>query len=330
LLEEQRQAAEQGRRAAETAERSRVEAESSSRWLESETERLKAELDAANSEKAKVRQVVDELMKAEQENQGAQLQKDMEKWKARANYFEREYTQAKQLNGEMTKVMSQMTQAVSERSDETSDITKQNRVLLKQLEAKGQELRSAKLERDEVQKQLDSLQSSGSYFQEKYREASDELRTLRQEHSVSTATSSKLKMRVESLQKETEDLKALCAKRTFESRSNVDDSAKIDRYEQHVRDLTLKLRTQDEELDRSQAFAAKSQAVNDCLNTLLVLESEQTSLYEMAVGNTIQDQALRSQFESKKSKAQGVIGRLNEIMSEEERGSISYLHKGRR
>merc|ERR1712048_617946 len=163
---------------------------------------------------------------------------------------------------------------------------------------------TAKLERDEVQKQLDSLQSQGSYFQEKYRERGEELRTLTQEHSVATATSSKLKLRVESLQKETDDLKAQCAKLALESRANSDDASRMEKYENHVRELQLKLRAQDEDLDRSQAFAAKSQAVNDCLNTLLVLESEQTSLYESAF--SVQDAALLQQVGAKKSKAQNV------------------------
>jgi len=327
-LEQQRQLAEEQRRVAEVAERARIEKDSSARWLESENERLKVELGDANNERTKIRQVVDELLQAERANNGAALQKEVEKWKTRAAYYEREYQQSKQLNNEMTKVMSQMTQAVSERSDETTDVTKQNKLLMKQLDVKAQELRSAKLERDEIQKQLDGLQSQGSYFQEKYREAGEELRTLRQEHSVSTATAAKLKLRVESLQREADDSKAQLAKASLESRANVDDSARVDKYEHHVKELQHRLRAQDEELDRSQAFAAKSQAVNDCLNTLLVLESEQTSLYEMAC--PITDQALMSQFESKKSKAQNVIGRLNEIMSEEERPSIAFLQRSYR
>jgi len=327
-LEQQRQFAEQHRRAAEVAERARIEDGSTARWLESENERLKVELSDANTERLKIRQVVDDLARAERDSSSAELRGEVDKWKGRAAYYEREYQQSKQLNNEMTKVMSQMTQAVSERSDETSDVTKQNKLLLKQLEVKAQELRSAKQERDEVQKQLDGLQSQGSYFQEKYREACEEMRTLRQEHSVSTATSAKLRARVETLQKEADELRAHIGKTQVDARVNADDTARIDRYEDKVRDLEMKLRAQDEELDRSQAFAAKSQAVNDCLNTLLVLESEQTSLYEMAC--PITDEALVSQFDAKKSKAQNVIGRLNEIMSEEERPSIAYLQRSYR
>merc|ERR1719401_2339398 len=117
-----------------------------------------------------------------------------------------------------------MTQAVSEKSDQAGGAAQQNKVLAQQLEMKSQELRSAKMERDEIQKQLDALQSQGSYYQDKYREATEELRTLRQEHSVASATSAKLKMRVESLQKEAEDLRSHCAKLGYENRANVGDN----------------------------------------------------------------------------------------------------------
>jgi len=309
----------------ELAERSQMQAQSGLRFLESENERLRLEAQEAVNEKAKIKQMVDDLVRADQANNVEGLKRDLEKLKARAAHFEREYNSSKQLNSEMTKVMAQMTQAVAERSDEKSDVSNQNRLLSKQVEARTQEVRSVKLERDDLQKQLDSLQSTGNYYQERYREAQEELRNLRHDHSVATATSSKLRYRVESLQTESEDLKAQVAKLNYEVRDKVDDTAKIDRYDQHVRELQRKMRSQDEELDRSQAFAAKSQAVNDCLNTLLVLESEQTSLYESAF--PVQDPALLTQFDQKKSKAQSVIARLNEIMTEEERPSIAYMDK---
>jgi len=223
----------------------------------------------------------------------------------------------------MTKVMSQMTQAVSERSDQNTDVAKQNKVLLGQIDGKSQELKTAKKERDETQKQLDNLMSQGSYFKDKYREACNEMQTLRQEHSVSTATSTRLKSRVEAIQGEIEDVRTQISRATLDSRSSGDSAARIERYESHVKDLQRKLRAQDDELERSRAFAAKSQQVNDCLNTLLVLESEQTSLYE--TNCPIDDAGLASQFDAKKSKAQSVISRLNDIMSEEERPSIAFL-----
>lgn len=324
-LEALRAVAEQGRSQQEAAERARLEAEGSLRFLEAESERLKAELLDAQAEKSKIKQIMDDLVRADASNKAEEFRRDVEKYKTRAAYFEREYNNSKQLNSEMTKVMSQMTQAVAERSDEKSDVASQNRSLQKQLEVKMQEVRSTKVDRDEIKKQLDALQSAGNFYQDKYRDAQEELRSLRHEHSISSATCSKLKLRVESLQSETEDLKSQIAKAHYDARASADEAGKIERYEQHLQQLQQKLREQDEDLDRSKAFAAKSQAVNDCLNTLLVLESEQTSLYESSFD--IKDATLLSQFDQKKSKAQSVISRLNQIMTEEERPSIAYMDK---
>merc|ERR1712012_70266 len=112
------------------------------------------------------------------------------------------------LNSEMQKVMSQMTQAVSERNDGSSDISRNNRALAKNFETQKQELRIARMEKEDLQSKLDTLQSTGNYYQDKYKEASVELRTMKQEHSTATAVAAKLRARVESVQKENEDLKA--------------------------------------------------------------------------------------------------------------------------
>jgi len=327
-LDQQRALLEQSRRALEAVERMKIDTESTAQWAQTENDRLKAELTDANQERTKIQHVIDELMVTGVEG-GKEQQKEAEKCRQRADHFEREYKQSKQLNSEMTKVMSQMTQAVSVRSDQGGDTAKQNKQLVNQFEAKSQEVKQAKQARADAQTQLDGLKAQGSYFQDKYRETCEEMRTLRQEHSVSTATSTRLKTRVETLQRESEDLKAQLSKvGGRDSTSNQVDDARLDNYESHVRDLQRKLRVQDEELGRSEAFAAKSQQVNDCLNTLLVLESEQTSLYETTCD--IQDERIQTQVDGKKRKAQDVISRLNEIMSEEERPSIAFLQGGMR
>ncbi|CAK0802706.1 unnamed protein product, partial [Prorocentrum cordatum] len=120
-VEEQQQLADQARQDLMNAERQRIESESNARWLDSENQRIKVELNDANSERLKIKQVVEELMKSHGEGNSAQLQEQVAKFKKRAEYFEREYNQSKQLNQEMTKVMTQMTQAVSERSDQNSE-----------------------------------------------------------------------------------------------------------------------------------------------------------------------------------------------------------------
>jgi len=309
-VEEQQQLAEQSRQELMNSERQRIESESQARWVDSENQRIKVELNDANSERLKIKQVVEELMTSHGEGNSAQLQEQVAKFKKRAEYFEREYNQSKQLNQEMTKVMTQMTQAVSERSDQNSESAGQIRLLKGQLEAKVQDLKLAKSDRDEIQRQLDKLKSTDSYYQDKYREATDELKTLRHEHSIATATSTKMRQRVESMQRECDDLRSHAGRQAGVDSPGGDDG--------QIRELQG-------ELERSKAFAKKSQAVNDCLNTLLVLESEQTSLFETAC--PITDQALVDQFQTKKSKAQNVISRLNDIMTEEERPSIAFLQR---
>lgn len=315
--EEQRQQAEHFRKVAEGAERARVQGEASVRWLESDNERMRAEVAAAQAERAKISEVVDELVRAEGQSKIEELQRDVEQWK-------REYTRAKQLNQEMTREMSQMLQSVTDRTDESGDLVQQNRLLKKQLEAKAQEVRAARNEKDETQQQLDSLQTTGTYFQEKYREVSTAMRTLQQEHSVSSASASKLKARVESMQKENDDLKAQCGKFSMEARAGAGDTARMAHYEQHVRELQQKMRAKDVEVQDTREKFQKSQVVNTHLNDLLALESEQASLYESY--SSVHDEHVRSELANKKSKAKDVISRLHAMLNEDERQSISGLN----
>lgn len=313
-LEEQSELRERFQKMAESSERGRVEKASSAHSMELEIERLNGELIDAQEENVKIKQLFSELNDVENKRNSEEQEREIDKWKNRASHYEREYNQSKQLNSEMQKVMSQMTQAVSERNDESSDISRNNRALAKNFETQKQELRIARMEKEDLQSKLDTLQSTGNYYQDKYKEASVELRTMKQEHSTATAVAAKLRARVESVQKENEDLKAQISRRSLESRSNTDDSGRIERYEMHVKDLQQKLHKKDEEVEQSQAWFAKSQAVNDCLNTLLVIEAEQTALYASSV--QVEDEDVQSQLNAKKSKAQHVIGRLNEIMTE--------------
>jgi len=323
-IESQKAVAEQNQLAAEQSERERLQAEATLRWMESENERLRAEVSNTQKERDKIKQVVEDLMKAEQENKTAELEQEVKKYKALAQRYEREYNNSKQLNQEMTKYMAQMTQAVVDQKDEKGDATNQNRLLQKQLDAKVQELRASKMERDEALRQLDTLQSTGSYYQEKYREAQEEARRLRQEHSVTAASSSKLKIRVETLQKEVEDLKLQNGRLQHQARSLGDDSSKLDQYSNHVRDLERKLARQEEDLEKSKALTEKSQAVNDCLNHLLLIESQQSELYESTFP-VVEDRALATQVEAKKSQAKKVMSRLHQLMLEEERPSIDFM-----
>jgi len=57
----------------------------------------------------------------------------------------------------------------------------------------------------------------------------------------------------------------------------------------------------------------------------LALESEQVVLFENAV--PIKDPSLLTQFEDKKAKADNVLSRLKDIMTEEERPSIAFMDR---
>jgi len=136
---------------------------------------------------------------------------------------------------------------------------------------------------------------------------------------VATATLSKLRLRVESLQKENEDVKAQCSKINMDLRSSGSDTGRVQHYEQNLRDLQMKMARKDEELDSTQAMFMKSQQVNDCLNTLLALETEQKGIFEER--NPVQDDGMARELDAKKSKASHVINRLNQIMQDDESAS---------
>lgn len=294
----------------EVAERVRDELEVSRKHLECRLEHVTSELKQANTERTEIKKQVDELIQMEDEGTVEQMKQEVETWKRRADYFEKEYKKAKQLNSEMTKVMTQMTQTVSERSDETG---KQARALAKQLEAKNAELATVKGERDEVRSQLDNLQSTGTYYQDKFKEATAELRALRHEHAVSTATSNRLSLRVEALQREAEDAKAKYAQAVAEVRASFNDSRRVQSYEREVQDLQQTLVLKDALVWNSPDSKGKTKALDDSLKAV-------SHVFDMAA--PLRDETVRSQLEAKKNKAEAVLGRLNVIASEEERPSI--------
>jgi len=321
---EQSQEIEHYRELHETSERKRVCGDDQLQSMEKTQESLRAELLEARNECMKVKHAFDDTMRVEATQRRDETllhEGELEKWKTHANHFEQEYKRLKQLNGEMTKMMSQMTTHMGERSEESGDVNKKNRTLLKQLEQKSQELKTARFEKEEMQKQFDSMQSHGTYFQEKFREAQNELKTLKQEHSVSTALAQKLKGRVELLQQENDAMTASKSKLLQESRSGLtSEQAQIEKYTLHLKELEQKVFKNDEEMERSHG-------VSDSLKASRAMESSKPS-YEPS--HLTQDGAFRSDITSKKSKAQTVIGRLNNIMThDDDRSSRSKHSPGR-
>ncbi|CAE7438354.1 unnamed protein product [Symbiodinium sp. CCMP2592] len=261
-------------------EASRSQSESSQRHLRGECERLKVELAEANSERGKMRGIVDEVLKA-QESQ------DLEKWKVKALHFEKKYADAKKLNEEMTqagalqrstgvhpcasKVMSQMTKEVRERSDGTGDASRQVKELQRQLEAKTQELRGAKQERDEALHKINEMQ--GEFFKDKYRQSQEELKKLREAHSVAAATNDVLKARLQTIDNSNN------VPLEPDDRKNV-KAGWLDSRSAELEELQSRLQMQDVTKTRLEADVAKQHEINDCLRALTMLETQHREICE--------------------------------------------------
>merc|ERR1719159_1329548 len=100
---------------------------------------------------------------------------EVKKWKSRAEAYEKQYYQAMRYNQEMTSAVGHMTQAASERGGDWEALQRERKMLKEEKEKKDQELKMLELEKQDLQKQLDNLQSSGTYFQNKYKSKTEEL-----------------------------------------------------------------------------------------------------------------------------------------------------------
>lgn len=135
-----------------------------------------------------------------------------------------------------------------------------------------------------------------------------------------SATNEKLKKRIDSTNQDAE-VKSIDGL-TMGPESFAADSAEElrERLRSQSLELTrreMELKHKAEELNRSKAFAERTQLVNDCLNELLVLESEQSSLYENLCDNKgIKD--LDGQLAEKKAKASLILSRLNQYVKAEQ------------
>jgi len=73
-------------------------------------------------------------------------------------------------------------------------------VLKRDQERRAQELQMAELEKEDLQKQLDNLQSSCSYFQTKYKSTASELRNVQREHAAANDSLSRARAQNAELQ----------------------------------------------------------------------------------------------------------------------------------
>merc|ERR1719409_2357358 len=72
-----------------------------------------------------------------------------------------------------------MTSASAERCANLSEVSQHREKLQRDLEHMAQELNKRELEKQDAQKQLDTLQSSCDYFQKKYKSTANELKNLK-------------------------------------------------------------------------------------------------------------------------------------------------------
>ncbi|CAJ1390721.1 unnamed protein product [Effrenium voratum] len=267
---------EAAREAADAAGRRGAQKESSHQWLQKENERLKAELADSNAERAKMRQQVDEVLKKQQDC-------EVDKWK-QAAHFEREYGKAKVLIADYEKELGKAALAVSGDASQT-------KALQQQLEKYHQELRTIRMERDDAQHKLDENESAGEFFKERYRTAQDELRQLKQENAHLSATTDKLKQRLQNAAQSDDVLG-----------TGLDSQESM----QKIQKLT-------DEMKRVQAWGMKSKQLADCLNQLLALESAQTKLYEQTCD--IKDFGVIGEIQRRKDQAEAIRRQCDQLMS---------------
>merc|ERR1719215_2221511 len=104
-----------------------------------------------------------------------------------------------------------MTQAAGERGADFESLQRKNIELMQDQEKRQQELKMAELEKQDLQKELDTLQSSCNYFQTKYKATQNELRTAQREQAAAVEGLSKARGQLTERQHEVEALRGQVA-----------------------------------------------------------------------------------------------------------------------
>eukprot|EP00811_Abedinium_folium_P027439 NODE_4162_length_1928_cov_6.169906.p1 GENE.NODE_4162_length_1928_cov_6.169906~~NODE_4162_length_1928_cov_6.169906.p1 ORF type:complete len:439 (-),score=136.31 NODE_4162_length_1928_cov_6.169906:228-1544(-) len=301
-LDENVQRADHFRALLQRSENANTELKGCVNTLQGERDHLKENLDAALCEHAKIQEIIDQLVSVEGKSieESAALKGKVEMWKLRADNAEREYAQATELNQDMTNVMSQMTLAVSEQSEITGDHAKQNKALAKQLADNLQELRATRQQKDQLQRQFDSMQSLNAFHAEKWKKAREELAAVQEEGDPATVNSKKMNARMKKL---------MCAEKQAEnSRDSLDSAC--------MKELQCMVAKKHDAIEVAQADYAKAQKVNEFLVKLLTLQVEQTAYFETEC--TLKSSHAQGRLAACKEKAQSLISKLNAFLSQED------------
>lgn len=168
----------------------------------SEVERLRKETRDKDIEVARLKQLLDDVQKSHAP------MVELQKWRQRAQELEHQYQHVMHYNKEMASAVGHMTQVASERGGAWADTQQLSERLQREVERKDQELKMIELERADMQKQWENVQSSCTYFQNKYKTTDAEKKKLQQEHAAMSEKATVLATMVATSQRETELLKA--------------------------------------------------------------------------------------------------------------------------
>jgi len=164
--------------------------------LRTEVDRLSEENRAKENEIANVKRLLDDVMSAHAPKE------ELQKWKSKAEKLEQQYQMAVRYNQEMTSAVGHMTQAASERGGDFSELQQTHAQQKRDLDRREQELKMAELEKQDLQKQLDNVQSSCTYFQNKYKTTVAEMKTVQKEHQAALENVAQLSQQMNALRRQ--------------------------------------------------------------------------------------------------------------------------------
>lgn len=266
-------------------DQTRMQAVMEGQDFQRERDRLQAELRARENELVNIKRVLDDVMSTHAPTE------EVQKWKAKSDAYQRQYEQAMRYNKEMTSAVGQMTQAASERGVDWQDLQRRHAALSAEKERKDQQLKMSELEKEDLQKQVDNLQSSCTYFQNKYKATTNELKTAQKDHAASAEQLVKVRSQCSDLHRECEALKAKMAQaNTWQH--------------QHLNELQG--RTKDQ--------ASALEVVKECIDALAGLHAEQLSIHDQVRGG-LESAEQRKTLEEKRNKTGEVLNRLRTFAS---------------
>jgi len=245
-------------------------------------ERLESDLRSRENEVSNLKRVLDDVMSAH-----APLE-EVQRWRSRAESFEQQYNQAMKYNREMTSAVGHLTQAAGERGADLNELQQRNAALSQEQERRQQELKMAELEKQDLQKERDTLESSCNYFQAKYKSTQNDLRVAQRELASAQDVVKRLQAQLGERQREAEALRSQGSK------------------------LSQQIARMQETWQKS---SQRFDAINDGLGTLFSLHSEQARLYEKVVGE-IHDKEVLQGLQERRAKEKTLRSQLRSLLAE--------------